>query len=86
MLEEVDSATKRIFNLSSKSSTKAAGIVEGDVPPIDQLLDVLVALLDKGSNDLRNLANLIVGMVAAAFTPSSIEHLVAVSLRSLPLF
>jgi DNA polymerase phi len=52
---------------------------EDDAAPIDVLLDVLIALMDKGSNDLRVLANLVVGMVAPAFTSSSIQHLVAVS-------
>lgn len=76
LLEEVNEAAQRMFNLSSG---KASSSADEQHPPIDTLLDVLIALLDKGSADLRNLANMVVGMVASAFTPSSIEHLVAVS-------
>lgn len=75
LLEEVNEAAQRMFNLSS---AKASSSADEEHPPIDTLLDVLIALLDKGSADLRNLANMVVGMVASAFTPSSIEHLVAV--------
>ena len=52
-----------------------------DVPPVDALLDILIALLDKASNDLRNLANTVFGMLSSAFSPSSIQHLVAVRCR-----
>jgi DNA polymerase phi len=63
-----------MFGLAPASS---AG--EEEDAPIDILLDTLIALLDKGSSDLRGLANLVVGMVASAFTSSSIAHMVAVS-------
>ena len=67
-----------MFSISSaKASTSTSTEPVIDAPPIDMLLDNLVALLDKGSNDLRNLANLVVGMVSGAFTKSSVEHLVA---------
>ena len=77
LLEEANEAAQAMFKLPSKAGSSGA---QEDAPqPIDALVDVLVAFLDKGSADLRNLANLVVGMVASAFTPSSIEHLVAVS-------
>jgi DNA polymerase phi len=62
------------FGPSQPSSSSAT-----DPEPIDMLLDTLIALLDKGSSDLKNLASMVVGLVAPAFTRSSIEHLVAVS-------
>ncbi|EIW66554.1 hypothetical protein TREMEDRAFT_35002 [Tremella mesenterica DSM 1558] len=63
----------------SQSSARESTSKEADVnlPAIDMLLDTLIALLDKGSNDLRSLANLVVGMVAGEFTSSSVRHLVA---------
>jgi DNA polymerase phi len=65
-----------MFGLAtSEASTSTAT----DPEPIDMLLDTLIALLDKGSSDLKNLASMVVGLVAPAFTRSSIEHLVAVS-------
>lgn len=82
LLDEANGAAERMFNLTS---AKASSSAEDEHAPIDTLLDVLIALLDKGSAELRNLANLIVGMVASAFTPSSIEHLVAVSTEDVPL-
>ncbi|WVQ79016.1 hypothetical protein IAT38_001108 [Cryptococcus sp. DSM 104549] len=70
-LEEVNSAAQKIFGLGK-------GLPEDeDVPPVDALLDVLIALLDKGSSDLRNLANLVFGMVASEFTESSLALLSA---------
>ncbi|ORY24385.1 DNA polymerase phi-domain-containing protein [Naematelia encephala] len=68
-LEQVDGASQHIFGLAGKQAE--------DTEPIDGLLDVLIALLDKGSSDLRSLANLVVGMIAGSFTSSSIQHLVA---------
>lgn len=50
---------------------------DAEAEPIAELLDVLIALLDKGSADLRTLANLVFGMVAPAMTKSSVEHLIA---------
>jgi DNA polymerase phi len=41
------------------------------------LLDVLVGLLDKQSNDLRALANVVFGLVSSAVTVTGIEHLIA---------
>ncbi|KAK4686071.1 DNA polymerase phi, partial [Tremellales sp. Uapishka_1] len=75
MLEEAKGAAAQIFEKPSKN--KATADEEEEAAPIDTLLDILVALLDKGSSDLRSLANLVVGMVAAAFTSSSIQHMVA---------
>lgn len=75
LLEDVNGSAKRMFNLtSSKAATE-----EEEHPPIDALLDVLIALLEKGSAGLKELGKLVVGMVGSAFTVSSIEHLVAVS-------
>lgn len=62
--------------------TTASSRVPGetaDTSHMDVILDILVGLLDKASNDLRNFANLVFGMVASGFTSSSLRHLVAVS-------
>ncbi|WVR03854.1 hypothetical protein IAU60_000851 [Kwoniella sp. DSM 27419] len=72
MLENAVSASRKLFDLPTAEEDE-----EDDVAPIDSLLDVLIALLDKGSNDLRNLANLVFGMVSSAFTESSIKLLTA---------
>lgn len=82
MLEDVTAAARDMFKSSggSRSKGKKAPASEEATPPIDQMLDTLVALLDKGSSDLRSLANLVMGMIAPAFTSSTIEHLVAVRL------
>ncbi|WWC87837.1 uncharacterized protein L201_002731 [Kwoniella dendrophila CBS 6074] len=74
LLENTNSAAQKLFNISS-TSTKDDD--EDEHLPIDSLLDVLIALLDKGSNDLRNLANMVFGMVSSAFTESSIDLLTA---------
>lgn len=79
LLEDVNGSAKRMFNLTSGKSTAE----EDEHPPIDALLDVLIALLEKGSAGLKELGKLVVGMVGSAFTVSSIEHLVAVSLSSI---
>lgn len=73
LLEETQAAIRALFALDPTSSSAEAA-------PVDTILDTLIALLDKGSSDLRNLANLIAGLISSAFTKSSIEHLNAVSL------
>ncbi|KAL7419801.1 DNA-directed DNA polymerase [Cryptotrichosporon argae] len=75
MLEEAVDATARLFEKKGKKSK--AALAEDDTPPIDTLLDTLVQLLDKGSADLRALANLVFGLVSSALTESGIKHLVA---------
>ena len=80
-MQEVNSAVRRLFSLPSVEASSSSS-EDSETAPIDELLDVLIALLDKGSSDLRNLANLIFGMISSAFTPSSVQHLVAVSLVS----
>ncbi|KAK8861548.1 hypothetical protein IAR55_002370 [Kwoniella newhampshirensis] len=72
MLEDVNTAAQKIFDLPSASSSASD---DEDAAPVDALLDVLIALLDKGSSDLRNLANLVFGMVSSAFTESSMKLL-----------
>lgn len=69
-----------MFGLAPSAPSTSSSAAEADPEPIDMLLDTLIALLDKGSSDLKNLASMVVGLVAPAFTQSSIEHLVAVSL------
>lgn len=59
---------------ASSSTTEA-------LPPIDLLIDVLLSYLDRGSNDLKSLASLVFGLVTDQVQSSSVEHLVAVSLR-----
>lgn len=78
LLEEVNGAAQRMFKIGSKATE------EDEHPPIDTLLDVLIALLEKGSAGLKDLGKLVVGMVGSAFTLSTVEHLVAVSLTPLP--
>ena len=74
LLEETQAATRRLFALDPTSSS-----AEVEDAPVDTILDTIVALLDKGSSGLRDLANLVAGLVSSAFTKSSIEHLNAVS-------
>lgn len=71
LLEETQAAARRMFALDPTSSTSSPA----DAAPVDTMLDTLIALLDKGSSDLRNLANLVAGLISSAFTKSSIEHL-----------
>lgn len=68
------------LDMLDDATTAAEGILgkkeDDDVPPIDALLDVLIALLDKGSADLRTLANLVFGLLAPNMGRSAIDHLV----------
>ncbi|WVQ74513.1 hypothetical protein IAR50_004114 [Cryptococcus sp. DSM 104548] len=68
-IENVEEINTAVQNYLGKSSE--------DVAAVDILLDVLIGLLDKGSSDLRNLANLVFGMVSSELTKSSLEHLAA---------
>ncbi|BEJ00908.1 hypothetical protein CcaverHIS631_0507650 [Cutaneotrichosporon cavernicola] len=80
MLDEAVGAVRALFpaKKSGRKSKKAEPEVDADAPPpVDALLDVLVALLDKGSADLRTLANQVFGMLVPAMTASAVEHLVA---------
>ncbi|WWD05770.1 hypothetical protein V865_003853 [Kwoniella europaea PYCC6329] len=74
LLENANSAIQQLFDLPLTVEKEEEG---EEHPPIDSLLDVLIALLDKGSNDLRNLANMAFGMVSSEFTESSMDLLVA---------
>jgi DNA polymerase phi len=71
--QETNNAVRQLFSLDPSSSSATESL------PVDTVLDTLVALLDKNSSDLRNLANLVAGLISSAFTKSSIEHLNAVS-------
>jgi len=71
--------TKKEKKSKRKSDAAEAAAAEDAPPPVDALLDVLIALLDKNSADMRTLANLVFGMVSSEFTTSSIQHLIAVS-------
>ncbi|WWD16543.1 hypothetical protein CI109_100970 [Kwoniella shandongensis] len=73
LLEDVNTAAQKIFDLPSTESSASSD--DDEAAPIDALLDVLIALLDKGSSDLRNLANLVFGTVSSAFTESSMKLL-----------
>lgn len=68
------------LDMLDDATTAAEGILgkkaDDEVPPIDALLDVLIALLDKGSADLRTLANLVFGLVAPSMGRSATDHLV----------
>lgn len=80
MLDEAVTAVKGLFpeKKRGRKPKKAAEEEDEDAPPpIDALLDVLIALLDKSSADLRTLANLVFGMLVPAMTSSAVEHLVA---------
>ena len=71
-VKETNNAVRQLFSLDPSSSSATESL------PVDRVLDTLVALLDKNSSDLRNLANLVAGLFSSAFTKSSIEHLNAV--------
>ncbi|WWC68679.1 uncharacterized protein I206_102613 [Kwoniella pini CBS 10737] len=73
LLENANSAIRQLFDLPSISEDSE----EDDHAPIDSLLDVLIALLDKGSNDLRNLANLVFALISTALTEASMDLLTA---------
>jgi DNA polymerase phi len=79
MLDEAVGAVRVLFPAKKRGrSKKAEPTVDEDAPPpVDALLDVLVALLDKGSADLRTLANQVFGMLVPVMTASAVEHLVA---------
>lgn len=78
MLDEAVGAVRALFPTKKRGRKKAEPEVDADAPPpVDALLDVLVALLDKGSADLRTLANQVFGMLVPAMTASAVEHLVA---------
>lgn len=68
-LEEVNAAAQQYLGQEE----------EKDAQAVDMLLDVLIALLDKGSSDLRNLANLVFGIISPELTKSSLDLLAAVS-------
>lgn len=68
-LDMLDDATGAAEGILGKKA-------DDEVPPIDALLDVLIALLDKGSADLRTLGNLVFGLVAPSMGRSAIDHLV----------
>lgn len=68
-LEEVNAAAQQYLGQEE----------EKDAQAVDMVLDVLIALLDKGSSDLRNLANLVFGIISPELTKSSLDLLAAVS-------
>jgi DNA polymerase phi len=90
LLEDAVGAVRDLFKETKKekkskraSAAAAAASPEDVPPPIDALLDVLIALLDKNSADMRALANLVFGMISSEFTTSSVQHLIAVSMTCL---
>ncbi|OXH24380.1 DNA polymerase phi subunit [Cryptococcus neoformans] len=66
-LEEVNTAAQQYLGQKEEEETQA----------VDLLLDVLIALLDKGSSDLRNLANLVFDIISPELTKSSLDLLSA---------
>jgi DNA polymerase phi len=74
LLQDVVSCANVLSQPTASSSTS-----EAPLPPLDLLVDVLIAYLDKASNDLKSLASLVFGLVSSEVQPSTIEHLVAVS-------
>lgn len=68
-LEEVNAAAQQYLGQEE----------EKDAQAVDMVLDVLIALLDKGSSDLRSLANLVFGIISPELTKSSMDLLAAVS-------
>ncbi|WVF67165.1 hypothetical protein IAT40_001911 [Kwoniella sp. CBS 6097] len=77
LLEDAKTAAEKLFGIAAEQDELEEDGEEEDAAPIDSLLDVLIALLEKGSSDLRNLANLVFGMISPAFTESSIKLLTA---------
>ncbi|TYJ59151.1 hypothetical protein B9479_000140 [Cryptococcus floricola] len=74
--DEVSDSIENVEEINTAVQTYL-GKSHEEVAAVDILLDVLVGLLDKGSSDLRNLANLVFGMVSSELTKSSLEHLAA---------
>ncbi|OCF44480.1 DNA polymerase phi subunit [Kwoniella heveanensis CBS 569] len=77
LLEDAKTAAEKLFGIAAEQDELEEDGDKENAAPIDSLLDVLIALLEKGSSDLRNLANLVFGMISPAFTQSSIKLLTA---------
>lgn len=71
-LEDIVSCVQILSQPTASSSTS-----EAPLPPLDLLVDVLIAYLDKASNDLKSLASLVFGLVSSEVKPSTVEHLIA---------
>lgn len=65
----------QILSQPAASTSKS----EVPLPPLDLLVDVLIAYLDKASNDLKSLASLVFGLVSSEVQSSTVDHLIAVS-------
>lgn len=74
--QDIVSCANILSQPAASSSTS-----EAPLPPLDLLVDVLIAYLDKASSDLKSLASLVFGLLSSEVQPSTIEHLIAVSTK-----
>nr|ODO02406.1 DNA polymerase phi subunit [Cryptococcus depauperatus CBS 7855] len=81
--DETDDSLDNLEDITTAAQQYlGVGDADVDVEAINLLLDVLISLLDKGSSDLRSLANLVFGMISGDLNRSSMEHLAAQLERS----
>lgn len=73
ILDDVHKCAQRLAKPSASSSSKAAE----DLPPIDLLVDALIAYLDQASSDLKALAGHVFGLISSQASESTVEHLIA---------
>lgn len=74
ILDDVDKCARAMAQPSASSSQKAA---DGDLPPVDLLVDALVAYLDQASSDLKSLAGHVFGLISSQASETTVEHLIA---------
>ncbi|ADV20875.1 DNA-directed DNA polymerase, putative [Cryptococcus gattii WM276] len=75
--DEVEDSLENLEEVNAAAQQYLGQEEEKDAQAVDMLLDVLIALLDKGSSDLRNLANLVFGIISPELTKSSLDLLAA---------
>lgn len=73
ILDDVDKCARAMAQPSASSSQQAAG----DLPPVDLLVDALIAYLDQASSDLKSLAGHVFGLISSQASETTIEHLIA---------
>lgn len=74
LLGDVQTCADALCQPAASSSKQDA-----DLPPLDLLLDVLLAYLERGSADLRSFSTFVFGLISTSATASTVEHLIAVS-------
>lgn len=74
LLDDVRNCVETLLKPTASSST-----TEAELPPLDLLVDVLLAYLEKGSAELRPFASHVFGLLSSEITSSAVEHIIAVS-------